>query len=385
MNIRNILIISMLLLSLGTAFGQRSKVPFQRNSRQQRVLDESIERIAKGEFAGSPWSGYYYGESLNWILNRYTTKEELFQLADEHPSAEVRRAATICIINKYKGKEAKECFYRHVVESDPVSRGGGCIVWHESMGDYLIEKAVELHFLSKSDWKTLDSILLASPQATRVKRRNRLLNDLYKSPENADHIRQMASQGFDIYAVIWLAARHKEDWSTHLQQESDTTLVLGIIDSVCKFSMERNKGRAYLYRTISNQSVYLASLWRHPAFERRLEVWRDSMISAQGTMPQVMFEMALMYDCAWCVSFVEESLRQVAAEQDESVRNQKLRKMLLGLRNAQDRAYNYDIDGIQIGGCRPIVHVEIQEAEARAERDKKIAAIEKHYWQLIDN
>ena len=125
MNIRNILIISMLLLSLGTAFGQRSKVPFQRNSRQQRVLDESIERIAKGEYAGSPWSGYYYGGSLNWILNRYTTKEELIQLADEHPSAEVRRAATICIIHKYKGKEAKECFYRHVVESDPVSRGGG--------------------------------------------------------------------------------------------------------------------------------------------------------------------------------------------------------------------------------------------------------------------
>lgn len=367
MSIRNILIISTLLLSMGTAFAQHSNVPFQRNNRQQRVLDESIDDIAKGYRAGDPWG--CYGQTPAWIINHYTTKEELFRLADEHPSVNVRCTALDCIMQKYKGPEGKACFFRHVVESETVKMNGGCVVMYESLGDHLIREASEHNYLSNSEWKMLDSILLASPQATRVKRRNRLLKHLPRTAENETRVRHLAQQGFDLTAVIYLAP---------YRRPQDTTLVLNIMDSVFSCQPRRYREDWGSMRNINNQMVHLAGLWTHPAFERRLEMWRDSLVMRKGYVTSVFFETALNYDAAWSLAFVEESLQQVAARGEgnpDAAKNMTTTLNHLDMALRDYRSYNSDGKRYGCGGAIGLSDEEAKKLEEKAQRDKKIGAL----------
>lgn len=340
---------------------QQSGRPFQRNAKQQQLVDKSIENLVKFGINGDVWNEVANGDV--WVISHYMNLDELEQFADNHPSANVRAAAVRCLMER-SPRRSKELFYRHVTESEPVKTlSSFCVAMRPlPAGDYLIGIASDRQYLTESEWKRVDSILLASPEATQVGRRNELLMGLNADEANVQRVRQMARRQFDIVAVIYLA-----QWE--LQQEQDTTLVCGIIDSV--FSPHRQKIHPIMnpHLQVDRQMICLSRKWSHRAFERRLEGARNRLVATNGWLPQSLFRTALNYSPKWFPAFIEQSLALVAANpsgKEEDIARKNLTSTLNALENALDYIA-FDYDGIQLGGCRHERHYDAEDDNALQE------------------
>ena len=354
LEIRNTLMAFMFFVACtANLFAQTSTGEHVMNARQKQLVDQGIERLKEG-ISGNMWGSVVWDEaSAPWLFAHYLNDEELARLADTHDNANVRAVAVWCYMERAPHK-SKELFFRHVVESGEVKNEGGCIPHNCSMGDFLIRKAGDLDYLSKDEYVLLDSLLLHSASAYNVSRRNEIIKSLELTAANKGLVRRYAMNPYDFVSLNYLAEIH---------ELCDTVLIINALYEAFKpnnFIKRRNY--SHTLKPIIGHAVYLVANWRHPSFKRHLLALRDTLVAANGYVPETMFRCAFFYEADWTKEFVDGSLALAASRPDNEVTQQfshgkHVGKTALELKKAlKNRGdYYYSENGnIIMYGCRHI-------------------------------
>lgn len=304
------------------AYAQSTAGKHTMNARQRGLMAQGIENLKAG-IRGDLWGPTYTEETLApWLFAHYLSIDDLIAIADTHSNANVRAVAVWCLMERAPRK-SKEVFFRHVVESDMINIAGGCLPYRKSLGDYLIQKAADLGYLSKAEYKHLDSVLLYSASAYGVSRRNNLVYELKRNSTNKELMRQYAMNAYD-YAAINLLVENKE--------LRDTVFVINALHEAFKPENVNRRGRSYYWKNkpLMGHAVYLMEKWPHAAFKRHLSELRDTLVTVNGYIPSTMFSCAFAFDSAWIMDFVNETFALVASHPENKVTSVFSRGKLVG-------------------------------------------------------
>ena len=328
---RNILSLSIFVLLSFFAVGQMNPC-LTRNARMQQKVDSAIVALCD-RIVGSPFG--FYPNQETWILEHYLCRDELATLADTHANANVRAVAVWCLMCRYPNFSKGELF-KHVVESDWVNIGFRCVLAKKTVGDFLIEKAVDNLTLTLQDWRTIDSVLVHSEHAYNVGRRHWLVENLEHNDYYTQLMRRLAANPDDFAALNYLVSN---------PEDVDTSLVINALrEAFSPRIVAMNKRQYRLQMPRMEHAVYMIRNWYHPAFRRCLQQQRDTLLATVGFLPEELFRCAFVYEEEWIKSFVNDTFAYL--EKNDSAEGKKKLKQTAGsLYRAVDSIKRYNGNG----------------------------------------
>ena len=196
-------------------------------SRQQtKLIDEAIAGIMENNTLPQMdvWGSTYYPNESQ-LLNRLLTIEDLDSLARNHPSPAVRATTGIILIERAP-RAAKRLLTERLTDSSSLTTQsyGFCIVMRSgnTVGNIILNYALEHNLFSREELATLDSTILATPACRHLNRYHKLSG----TPIPREAFQKM------MYGHPWRSPAFQPDLLTDTRRISDTTLFYGQIKQV---------------------------------------------------------------------------------------------------------------------------------------------------------
>jgi hypothetical protein len=217
---KTLVLISIIFLILCSCSQEKKKTEFaQTNELSQKTQDIVSDLIEYGEITGSA-VGYSGGKPKQWDnftdLKKNATDQELLLLT-EHPNPVVKCYAFELLVKK-RNKNSFNILKNNLKDTTSVSTQYGCIGSMTRVNDYFIESMSRPYpdneYLTKSDKKTLDSLILFTPDLIS-KNKNRLLERIEPNEKYYDRIRELCLK--ENYSAIIAISKY--------QKESDIGLI----------------------------------------------------------------------------------------------------------------------------------------------------------------
>lgn len=196
-------------------------------SRQQtKLIDEAIAGIMENNTLPQMdvWGSTYYPNESQ-LLNRLLAIEDLDSLARNHPSPAVRATTGIILIERAP-RAAKRLLTERLTDSSSLTTQsyGFCIVTRSgnTVGNIILNYALEHNLFSREELATLDSTILATPACRHLNRYHKLSG----TPIPREAFQKM------MYGHPWRSPAFQPDLLTDTRRISDTTLFYGQIKQV---------------------------------------------------------------------------------------------------------------------------------------------------------
>ena len=196
-------------------------------SRQQtKLIDEAIAGIMENNTLPQMdvWGSTYYPNESQ-LLNRLLAIEDLDSLARNHPSPAVRATTGIILIERAP-RAAKRLLTERLTDSSSLTTQsyGFCIVMRSgnTVGNIILNYALEHNLFSREELATLDSTILATPACRHLNRYHKLSG----TPIPREAFQKM------MYGHPWRSPAFQPDLLTDTRRISDTTLFYGQIKQV---------------------------------------------------------------------------------------------------------------------------------------------------------
>ncbi|WP_204346660.1 hypothetical protein [Psychroserpens algicola] len=264
-------LISIIFLILCSCSQEKKETEFaQTNELSQKTQDIVSDLIEYGEITGSA-VGYSGGKPKQWDnftdLKKNATDQELLLLT-EHPNPVVKCYAFDLLVKK-RNKSSFNILKKNLKDTTSVSTQYGCIGSMTRVNDYFIESISRPYpdneYLTKSDKKTLDSLILFTPDLISDNK-NRLLERIEPNEKYYDRIRELALKENNS-AIIAISKYHREsdiDFINQLLEDTNKNIQRNGLKAVKNFPNEDSFKRIIEIhsREINNSGGYNYSMLR---------------------------------------------------------------------------------------------------------------------------